>query len=207
MKFDESIAAEDLTTQRIKENSVGAIIERQSLEYREGGESQRREYHAITRGWILNEIVRRVDKQGRTVGEILRSDICDPLGGIDAFIGLPTSELKRAVNVEKASLGYLTKQSLTPAIFGREIDMNFLEMVGRMKLIKTMMKTASRQGFPPELKGLKWGNTEEVFNAEKTRMTQIPSANGHASARGLASLASLMVADATSSSSRLLSAS
>ena len=32
MKFDESIAAEDLTTQRIKENSVGAIIERQSLE-------------------------------------------------------------------------------------------------------------------------------------------------------------------------------
>ena len=53
-----------------------------------------------------------------------------------------------------------------------------------MKLIKTMMKTASRQGFPPELKGLKWGNTEEVFNAEKTRMTQIPSANGHASARG-----------------------
>ena len=58
------------------------------------------------------------------------------------------------------------------------------EKVGRMKLIKTMMKTASRQGFPPELKGLKWGNTEEVFNAEKTRMTQIPSANGHASARG-----------------------
>merc|ERR1712142_314143 len=70
-----------------------------------------------------------------------------------------------------------------------------------------MIKTASRRGYPPELKGLKWCNTEEVFNAEKTRMTQIPSANGHASARGLASLASLMVADTKSSSSRLLSAS
>ena len=31
-KFDTSIALEDLTTQRIKENAVGAVIEKQSLE-------------------------------------------------------------------------------------------------------------------------------------------------------------------------------
>merc|ERR1719282_490775 len=164
MKFDESIAAEDLTTQRIKENSVGAIIERQSLEYREGGESQRREYHAITRGWILNEIVRRVDKQGRTVGEILRCDICEPFGGIDAFIGLPTTELKRTFDLEKASMGYMVKQSLTPAIFGREIDMNFLDMVSRIRMFNSLTGTGTRQGFPPEIKGLT--DSQMADNAE-----------------------------------------
>ena len=72
----------------------------------------------------------------RTIGNMRQpSHRDDDVGGIDAFIGLPTSELKRALNVEKASLGYLTKQSLTPAIFGREIDMNFLEMVGAINLI------------------------------------------------------------------------
>ena len=34
-----------------------------------------RAYHALTRGWIINEIVTRVDTKSRTVGEILREDI------------------------------------------------------------------------------------------------------------------------------------
>ena len=38
-----------------------------------------REYHGITRGWIVNEVVRRADPGGRTVGSILREDICPPL--------------------------------------------------------------------------------------------------------------------------------
>ena len=31
-----------------------------------------REYHTITRGCILNEILIRVDPQGRTIGEIIK---------------------------------------------------------------------------------------------------------------------------------------
>ena len=31
-----------------------------------------REYHAVTRGYILNEIFRRVEPSGRTMGEFLR---------------------------------------------------------------------------------------------------------------------------------------
>ncbi|KAG0379323.1 hypothetical protein BGX24_000880 [Mortierella sp. AD032] len=34
-----------------------------------------RAYHAITRGWFLNEIVKRVDPQGRTIGQIAQQDL------------------------------------------------------------------------------------------------------------------------------------
>ena len=34
----------------------------------------------MSRGWIVNEIVRRVDPQGRTIGEIIQEDINVPLG-------------------------------------------------------------------------------------------------------------------------------
>ena len=35
-----------------------------------------REYHGIVRGYILNEIFRRVEPSGRTMGEYLRSVSC-----------------------------------------------------------------------------------------------------------------------------------
>ncbi|KAF9113371.1 hypothetical protein BGX27_001699 [Mortierella sp. AM989] len=34
-----------------------------------------RAYHAVSRGWYLNEIVRRVDPQGRTIGQIAREEL------------------------------------------------------------------------------------------------------------------------------------
>ena len=48
------------------------MIEQHGLSYRPGG---KREYHAITRGWIVNELFRRVDPAGRTIGEFLRQEI------------------------------------------------------------------------------------------------------------------------------------
>ena len=39
-----------------------------------------RSYHALTRGWIVNEICMRVDPLGRTVGEFIRDEIATPLG-------------------------------------------------------------------------------------------------------------------------------
>ena len=38
-----------------------------------------REYHGVTRGWIVNEVIRRADPSGRTVAAILREDICPSL--------------------------------------------------------------------------------------------------------------------------------
>lgn len=44
-------------------------------------------YHAISYGWLLGELVRRVD--GRSIGTYVHDEICAPLGISDLHIGLP----------------------------------------------------------------------------------------------------------------------
>lgn len=52
-------------------------------------------YHPITFGVIADAVARRVDEEGRTVGEILKQVIAGPRG-IDFMIGVPESEHGRA---------------------------------------------------------------------------------------------------------------
>ena len=54
---------------------------------------QRREYHAITRGFVLQEIFRRVDPAGRTIGQFLQEEVFKPLS-VDVFIGLAEDRQK-----------------------------------------------------------------------------------------------------------------
>ena len=58
--------------ENIKENVVGKVIEAEKQELPPLSLGTDREYHAVTRGHILNEILRRVDPQHRTLGEFLR---------------------------------------------------------------------------------------------------------------------------------------
>lgn len=46
-------------------------------------------YHAVTRGWYLNEIVRRIDPLHRTIGKIIREDIMPHIPGFEFYLGLP----------------------------------------------------------------------------------------------------------------------
>ncbi|WP_439635896.1 serine hydrolase domain-containing protein [Oceanicaulis sp.] len=52
-------------------------------------------YHPISYGVIADAVVRRADAKRRTVGAILRDEICGPRG-IDFHIGVPESEHDRA---------------------------------------------------------------------------------------------------------------
>ncbi len=45
-------------------------------------------YHAISLGLYQNELARRVDPQGRTIGQILAAEFAEPLG-LSLYIGLP----------------------------------------------------------------------------------------------------------------------
>jgi CubicO group peptidase (beta-lactamase class C family) len=47
-------------------------------------------YHALNFGWLIGEVVRRVD--GRSLGTFLREEICAPLGIDRMYIGAPASE-------------------------------------------------------------------------------------------------------------------
>ena len=56
-------------------------------------------YHALTFGWILGEVVRRIT--GRSLGQFFRDDVADPLG-LDFWIGLPPAEHHRVADLVDA---------------------------------------------------------------------------------------------------------
>ena len=53
-------------------------------------------YHAITQGFLVGEVIRRVT--GQTVGQFFRTEVAEPLG-LDFHIGLAPSEFGRVANV------------------------------------------------------------------------------------------------------------
>ncbi len=57
-------------------------------------------YHPLTFGFLAGEIARRADAQNRTLGTILREDICEP-NAIDFFIGTPESQHGRCADLHK----------------------------------------------------------------------------------------------------------
>ena len=43
-------------------------------------EERPRYYHAVTRGVIIGALLKRVDPEGRTLGNFIQEEICDKLG-------------------------------------------------------------------------------------------------------------------------------
>ena len=54
--FDTSLTPEDFSREGIKANKVGEVVARQELDFPADG--NRRQYHAVTRGWVINEVFR-----------------------------------------------------------------------------------------------------------------------------------------------------
>jgi CubicO group peptidase (beta-lactamase class C family) len=115
-------------------------------------------YHALTFGWLVGEIVRRI--AGRSVGRYFRDEIAGPLGadfwiGTDAALDARTAELVPAPLPGPGEASFL------------------LELVARAKpwVLKSFLNPLPPAG---------------GMNARAWRAAEIPAANGHASARGLA---------------------
>jgi len=117
-------------------------------------------YHAITFGWLVGEVVRRVS--GKSLGTYFRDEIARPLGA-EAYIGI-----------------------------GPEFDARTAEIIfapppqpGEPNLIAEMLKD------PTSVSAMAIFNPPALFQATTTnsrawRAAEIPGANGHANARGLA---------------------
>jgi CubicO group peptidase (beta-lactamase class C family) len=187
--FNTSLDAEDLHTENIKQNKVGRVIEGHPARFRKGNGSAR-EYHAITRGWIVNEIFRRVDPEGRTVGEFLRGEISRPLEA-DAIIGVKEAELDRISKFSLLGFMFQFLQSLKPRILGRKIKHSFFQILGRLLRILPSMRHATTRGAPAPFKGMKGIG---FFNEPVVAMGETPSAAANCSARGLAKIAAMMSA-------------
>lgn len=190
--LDTPIEPKDLLRESIKENAVGRILETHAQKFRQGQRGAR-EYHAVTRGWIANEIFRRADPGGRTIGEFLAEEITGPLE-VDASIGVDEEDLGRISPVSPFGIRRELSESFKPEILGRRTLHGFPELAGRLMRIVPSLRHATTRGAPPPFKGMK---NVRFFNEPAIARGETPSANATCSARGLAKIAAMMAARGT----------
>ena len=117
-------------------------------------------YHAITFGWLVGEVVRRI--ADKSLGAFFRDQVAGPLG-LDFWIGVPAALEARVATIRTPPLG----QEPTPIM---------LAMLDRSTITSKAFMN------PPGLM-----RASEI-NARAAHAAEIPAANGIASARALAGM-------------------
>ncbi|MEM7078483.1 MAG: serine hydrolase domain-containing protein [Pseudomonadota bacterium] len=182
--FDRSVSMEDLQPSRIHANSLGEVIERQAPRFRR---SSPREYHALTRGWIANELFRRVDPAQRTIGTFLREEVNAKLG-VRALVGLTDEELPERSPVVPLPMQQMISESLKPR-GRRRVEHNLLQQMYRLgPVVASLRDRSATRRAPPiaEMRGL------NAFNDPRMAQGETPSANTHSNARSLARIAAML---------------
>lgn len=124
-------------------------------------------YHALTHGWLIGEVVRRIT--GQTAGRYLATTIGDPLGG-DVWIGLPAGERHRVAHLH-----------VGPTLAQHVEEQARIRAPGVPDWPHLAMTLGD--AFPPELAAPDAG-----FNDRDVQAAQIPGAGGVATARALAAI-------------------
>ena len=184
--LDRALEHDDVLRENIKQNKIGKIIEEQIFKDPPG---TAREYHFFTRGWIANEIFRRCEETGRTIGEYLRAEITEKLGA-DVYIGLTDEELENVADLTIISPIFVALQGLLPRQH-RGVDSEII-----IKTLQTVIaplfllfkKLTSEEEAPSDpvhgIPLLRFDKLSAFFNSKECRKGEIPSANAHCSARG-----------------------
>ena len=121
-KLGTQLKNEDTHTQNIKKNSIRRIIEGETPGWTNAGP---RLYHAWTRDWISNEIFRRVEPQGRTMGEYSKQELNAKLGPNSFVIGCTDHDLKRVVRYntpKKETMFELLQEGKEEGIYLLDLD-------------------------------------------------------------------------------------
>ena len=177
-----------LCVENIKKNSIGILYEGTTPSYPKKG---KREYHGATRGFLTNELFRRIEPSGCTIGEFVRREITNKLT-IRVFIGVTEEELEDYEPVKAEGIissGFTAVSTLPFNIW----PIYIAEVVSR-----TTQFTLGEKKFD-------FTSVEDLINDDSVRKAEIPSANGNASAEGLAKLAAFLANKGQLGSERILS--
>lgn len=170
-------------------------VERALLRARPGfppGEAQA--YHAVTFGMLLRAgLVRRF---GRSVGALLREELLGPLGA-EVELGLPPERDPRVATLVPLSPWRIPDQVLWPLLRGGSRESAFLRNV----LLRPSSPGSRAVRQPKVLGGRALGN----YNLPRVRRMELPWANAHASARGLARVYQALLDGRAADGSRLFS--
>jgi len=187
IEFD---SIEHLFVENIKKNSIGMLYEDEGAtpSYPKIG---KREYHGATRGFLSNELFRRIEPSGCTIGEFIRKEISERLG-VRVFIGVLEEELE---DYEPVIADGMISSGFTAA---STLPFN----IWPLYIAEIFKKTTQ---FRLGEKKYNYSNVEDLINDKNVRKAEIPSANGNASAEGLAKLAAFLANKGQLGSERLIS--
>jgi CubicO group peptidase (beta-lactamase class C family) len=132
-------------------------------------------YHAMTYGFLVGEVLRRID--GRTLGAFFRDEVAGPLGA-DFWIGLPASEDARVAELVPPSAEAVAAAGAAA-------------QPAPDSLLATVMGN-------PLL-------APATANLPAWRRAEIPAANGHGNARSVARVMAALACGGTTDGVRLLS--
>jgi len=132
-------------------------------------------YHAMTYGFLVGEVLRRID--GRTLGAFFRDEVAGPLGA-DFWIGLPAAEDARVAEMVPPSAAALAAAG---AAAQPAPDSLLAKVMGNPALAPT------------------------AANLPAWRRAEIPAANGHGNARSVARVMAALACGGALGGTRLLS--
>ena len=134
-------------------------------------------YHALTFGYLVGEVIRRVS--GRSVGRFVAEEIAGPLGA-EITIGLTDAGIARCATL---SMDPPPPDSANAAMFAQ------LHPAALAALMNPSMAAPA---------------AADIGNNDAWRRAEIPAANGHATARGLATMYALLAQGGQHDGVRLL---
>lgn len=126
-------------------------------------------YHTLTLGWYQNELIRRIDPAGRSLGQFFQDEIAQPLG-IEFYIGLP---------------GWIEPQHISNTKGFRKLSIlaNLDQLPWKMVLAGIWPQSVVSKS----IKFLRCNNPATLGKPE-FREVEIPSANGFGQARAVAKI-------------------
>ena len=154
-------------------------------------------YHAVTRGWYLNEIIRRVDPKKRTIGQIVRQDFM-PLLNTEFYLGLPNHLENRVSKL----IGYPTLRVVAKVLTPSSMQNDPLPS-GFQKAVFDKQSTSFKavRGSQPRIIA-PW-----PYSHNRRAMWEIeaPSFAGITNSRSLATFAALMANNGSFNGTRIIS--
>uniref|UniRef100_A0A8R1TJA4 Beta-lactamase domain-containing protein n=2 Tax=Onchocerca TaxID=6281 RepID=A0A8R1TJA4_ONCVO len=139
-------------------------------------------YHAVTFGWLVDQLIRRIDPKKRSLSQFIKEEIIEP-HNLDLIIGAPV-ELEHRIARLASESAFLTARELLeyPAL----LEYLFNGLFTSVNLGNRMLHNV-QQNFS-------WmGSNATVFNNPEIRSLDIPSATGMGTARSLAKLHALVL--------------
>ena len=151
-------------------------------------------YHALTYGWLVGEILKRVD--GRTVGKYFEEEIAIPFG-IDFKIGLTHEDFDKCadmVMMERDVAGTFPLERI-----------KYVPSFLLPRKLKNLKNAIIEGDFYLAFQSLAQGAGLRGVNDPEWRCAEIPSANGHGSAEGLAKLFGILSSGGSRDGKKIIS--